>query len=98
MTVDDLAANAVERFNDGVNDTGVNIVEASEDVDDAEVNARVNDGVEAEANDAKTGVTNGGTSGNLADFRQHAEQTLQESASSFDLPVDFLLVLLESLP
>ncbi len=87
MTANDLAANAVERFNNGVNDTGIDIVKASEDVDNAEVDARVNNGVDAEANDAKTGVTNGGTSGNLAGFRQCAEQTSQESASSFDLPV-----------
>ncbi len=87
MTAEDLAANAVERFNDGVDDTGINVVKASEDVNDAEVDARVNDGVNAEANDATTGITNGGTSGNLANFRQCAEQTSQESASSFDLPV-----------
>ncbi len=87
MTVDDSVANAVERFNNGVNDTGVDVVEASEDVDDAEVDARVNDGVDTEANNAKTGVTNGGTSGYLANFRVCAEQTSQESASSFDLPV-----------
>ncbi len=89
MTADDLAANAVERFNvnNGVNDTGVDIVKASEDVDNADVDVRVNNGVDAEAKDAKTGVTNCGTSGNMADFRQHAEQTSQESASSFDLPV-----------
>jgi hypothetical protein len=87
MTADDLAANAVDRFNDGVDNTGINIVEASEDVDDAEVNAHVNNGVNAEANNTKTGVTNGGTSGNLADFWQCAEQSSQESASSFDLPV-----------
>ncbi len=69
MTADNLAANAVERFNDGVDNTGIDVVETSEDVDDAEVNARVNDGVDAEADDAETGVTNGGTSGNLANFR-----------------------------
>jgi uncharacterized protein YciU (UPF0263 family) len=69
MTADDLAANAVERFNDGVDDTGVNLVKASEDVDDAEVDARINDGVNAEANDAKIGLTNSGTSGDLANFR-----------------------------
>ncbi len=87
MTVDDSAANAVERFNNGVDNTGVNVVEASEHVDDAKVNARVNDGVNAEADDAETGVTNGGTSGDLADFWQCAERTSQESPSSFDLPV-----------
>ncbi len=87
MTVDDLAVNAVERFNDGVNNTGIDVVKASKDVDDAEVDARVNYGVDTKANHAETGVTNGGTSGNLADFWQRAEQTSQESTSSFDLPV-----------
>ncbi len=75
MTADNLAANAVERFNECVDDTGVDIVQASEDVDNAEVDARVNDGVDKEADDAKTGITNSGTSGNLADFRRCAEQT-----------------------
>ncbi len=42
MTANDLAVNAVERFNDGVDDTGVNVVKSSKDVDDAEVEARVN--------------------------------------------------------
>jgi hypothetical protein len=87
MTADDSVANAVERFNDGFNDTGVDVVAASEDVDDAEVDACVSDGVNAEANNAKTGITNGGTFGDLADFRQRAERTSQESASSFNLPV-----------
>jgi hypothetical protein len=87
MTVDNSTENAVERLKDGVDDTGIDIVKASKDVDDAEVDARVNDGVDAEANNAQTGVTNGGTSGNLADFRQRAEQTSRESTSSFNLPV-----------
>ncbi len=52
MTADDSVANAVGRFNDGVDDTSVNIVEVSEDVDDAEVDARVNNGVDAEADNA----------------------------------------------
>ncbi len=86
MTVDDSAANAVERFNNGVVNTGVDVVKANEDVDNVEVNARVNNGVDAEANDAKTGVTNGGTSGDLANFWRCAKQTSRESASSFDLP------------
>ncbi len=73
MTADDSATNVVERFNDGVDDTGVNVVKASEDVNDAEVNARVNDGVGAEANDAETGITNGGISSDLADFRRRAK-------------------------
>jgi hypothetical protein len=87
MTASDSAANAVERFKNGVDDTGVDVVEASEDVDDAEVDTSVNDGVNAEADNAKTGVINGGTSGDLVNFRQCAEQTSQESASSFNLPV-----------
>ncbi len=87
MTADDSEANAVERFNNGVDDTGVDVVKTSEDVDDTEVDVRVNNGVDTEADNAKTGVTHGGISSNLANFWQCAEQTLRESASSFDLPV-----------
>ncbi len=75
ITADDSAANAVERFDDGVGNTGVNVVNASEDVDDAGVNACFDDEVNAQANDDNNGVTTGGTSGNFANFLQCAMQT-----------------------
>jgi hypothetical protein len=67
ITADDSAANAVERFDDGVNDTCFDIDDASEDVYDV-VDVRFDDEVDARAYNAATGVTTGGTSINFADF------------------------------
>ncbi len=87
ITADDLTANAVERFNDGVDDTGVNVVDASEDVDDVGVDVSFDDEVDARAYNAPIGVTTGSTSRDFADFARCAKRTSQESASSVDLPV-----------
>ncbi len=77
ITANDLAANALERFDDGVDDnSGVDVT-----FDNA-VNAR--------AYDAASGVTTSGTSVNFTYFVLHAKQTLRDSASSVNLPVSFL--------
>jgi hypothetical protein len=68
ITADDLAANAFERFDDGVVDTGINVVDASEDVEDVGVDVRFDDEVDARAYNATTGVTTGGTSRDFANF------------------------------
>jgi hypothetical protein len=87
ITVDDSVANAIERFDDGVDDTGVNVIDAGEDVDDIGVDVHFNDEVDTQAYNATTGVTTGGTSRDFANFARHAKQTSQESTSSIDLPV-----------
>jgi hypothetical protein len=55
ITADDSAANALERFDDGVDDN--NGVDVSFD-----------DAVDAQAYDAASGVTSSGTSVNFANF------------------------------
>jgi hypothetical protein len=87
ITADDSAANAVERFNDGVDDTYVDIDNASKDVDDVGVNVRFDNEVDAQAYNATSGVTTGGKSGNFTKFALRAKRTLRESASSVNLPV-----------
>jgi hypothetical protein len=77
ITADDLAANALERFDDGVdNNNGVDVT--------------FNNAVDARAYDAASGVTTSGTSIDFANFALRAKQTLQDSASSVNLPVYFL--------
>ncbi len=77
ITANDLAANALERFDDGVDDNnGVDIT--------------FDDAVDARAYNAASGVTTSGTSINFANFELSAKQTLQDSASSVNLPVSFL--------
>ncbi len=77
ITADDSAANALERFDDGVDD-------------DNGVNVAFNDAVNAQAYDAASGIITSGTSVDFANFVLHAKQTLQDSASSINLPVSFL--------
>jgi hypothetical protein len=77
ITANDLAANALERFEDGVDD-------------DNGVNVTFNDAVNAQAYNVASGVTTSGTSINFANFTLHAKQTLQDSASSVNLPNTFL--------
>jgi hypothetical protein len=77
ITANDLAANALERFDNGVDDNnGVNIT--------------FNDAVDVGAYDAASGVTTSGTSVSFANFALRTKQTLQDSASSVNLPVSFL--------
>ena len=77
ITADDLAANALERFDDGVdNNNGVDIT--------------FDNAVNAQTYDAASGVTTSGTSIDFANFALRAKQTLQDSASSINLPVSFL--------
>ncbi len=90
ITADKSAANAVERFDNGVDDTCIDVDNASEDVDDVGVDVRFNNEVDTQAYDTTSGVTTGGTSGDFANFTLPAKQTLQESDSSVNLPVLFL--------
>jgi hypothetical protein len=74
FTADDLAANALERFDDGVDDNnGVDVT--------------FNNAVNARAYDAASGITTSGTSVDFANFALRAKQTLQDFPSSVDLPV-----------
>ncbi len=77
ITADDSAVNAFERFDDGVDD-------------DNGVNVTFNNAVDARAYIAASGVTTSGTSVGFANFTLCAKQTLQDSASSVNLPVSFL--------
>jgi hypothetical protein len=77
ITANDLAANALERFDDGVDDNN------GDDV-------TFNDAVDAQAYDAVSGVTTSGTSVDFVNFALCAKQTLQDSASPVNLPVSFL--------
>jgi hypothetical protein len=77
ITADDLAANALERFDDGVDD--INGVDVTFD-----------DAVDAQAYDVASGVTTSGTSVDFANIVLRAKQTLRDSASSVNLPVSFL--------
>ncbi len=76
ITADNLAANALERFDNGVDD-------------DNRVDVTFDDAVDAQAYDAASGVTTSGTSVDFANFALHAKQTLQDSASSVNLPICF---------
>ncbi len=77
ITANESAANALERFDDGVDD-------------DNGVDITFNDAVNAQAYDAASGITTSGTSIGFANFALRAKQTLQDSASSVNLPVSFL--------
>jgi hypothetical protein len=77
ITADDSAANALERFDNGVDD-------------DNGVDVTFNDAVDAQAYDAASGVTTSGTSVDFANFVLRAKQTLRDSASSVNLQVSFL--------
>jgi hypothetical protein len=77
ITADDSAANALERFDDGVDNNN-------------EVDVTFDDAVDAQAYDAASGVTTSGTSIDFANFVLHAKQTLQDSTSSVNLPITFL--------
>ncbi len=77
ITANDLATNALERFDDGVdNNNGVEVT--------------FDNAVDARAYDAASGITTSGTSVDFANFMLRAKQTLQDSASSAYLPVSFL--------
>ncbi len=60
ITADDLAANALERFDDGVDD-------------DNGVDVTFDDAVDAQAYNAASGVTTSGTSVNFANFALRAK-------------------------
>jgi hypothetical protein len=77
ITADDLAANALERFDDGVDDNNW-------------VDVTFNDAVDAWAYNATSGITTSGTSIGFANFALRTKQTLQDSASSVNLPDSFL--------
>ncbi len=77
ITADDLAANALERFDNGVDD-------------DNGVDITFDDSVNAQAYDAASGVTTSATSIDFDNFTLCAKQTVQDSASSVNLPVSFL--------
>ncbi len=80
ITADDSAANALERFDDGVDeDNGVNVT--------------FDNAVDAQAYDAASGITTSGTSVNFANFALPAKQTLRDSASSVNLPITFYVLL-----
>ena len=77
ITANNSAVNALERFDDGVDDNnGVNVT--------------FDDAVYAWAYNAASGITTSGTSDDFANFELHAKQTLRDSASSVNLPVSFL--------
>jgi hypothetical protein len=77
ITANDLAANALERFDDGVDyNNGVNVT--------------FNNAVDTRAYNAASGVTTSGPSVDFANFALRAKRTLQDSASSVNLPVSFL--------
>ena len=77
ITANNLVANALERFDDGVDgDNGVDVT--------------FDDAVNAQAYDAASGVTTSGTSVDFAIFALRAKQTLRDSASSVNLPITFL--------
>jgi hypothetical protein len=77
ITADDSAANALERFDDGVDD-------------DNGVDLTFDDAVNARAYDAASGVTTSGTSVGFSNFALRAKQTLRDSTSFVNLPVSFL--------
>jgi hypothetical protein len=79
ITADDLAANALERFDYGVDDNnGINVI--------------FDDAVDARAYNAASGVTTSGTSIDFTNFVLRAKQTLQDSALS--LTYQFLFYVL----
>jgi hypothetical protein len=77
ITANDSAANALERFDDGVDDNnGVDVT--------------FNDAVNTQAYNVASGITTSGTFVNFANFALRAKQTLRDSASSANLPITFL--------
>jgi hypothetical protein len=77
ITANDLAANALERFDDGVDD-------------DNGVDVTFDDAVGTQAYDVASGITTSGTSVDFANFALHTKQTLQDFASSVNLPITVL--------
>jgi hypothetical protein len=77
ITANDLAANALERFDDGVDD-------------DNGVDVTFDDAVNAQAYNAASGITTSVAFVDFANFALRAKQTLQDSTSSVNLPVSFL--------
>ncbi len=77
ITADDSAANALERFDNAVDD-------------DNGVDITFNDAVDAQAYNAAFGITTSGTSIGFANFALRAKQTLRDSATLVNLPVSFL--------
>jgi hypothetical protein len=77
ITANDLVVNALARFDYGVDD-------------DNGVDFTFDNAVDAQAHNVASGVTISGTSVNFANFVLRAKQTLQDSASSVNLPVSFL--------
>ncbi len=77
ITADNLAANALERFDDGVdNNNGVDVT--------------FNNAVDARAYNAASGITTSATSIDFANFMLRAKRTVRDSTSSVNLPVSFL--------
>jgi hypothetical protein len=80
ITANNLVANALERFDDGVDDgNGVNVT--------------FDDAVDAQAYDVASGITTSGTSVDFANFALRAKQTLRDSTSSVNLPITFYVLL-----
>ncbi len=77
ITANNSAANALERFDNGVDD-------------DNGVDVTFKNAVDARAYNAASGVTTSGTSVDFANFALCAKQTLRDSSSSVNLPVYFL--------
>jgi hypothetical protein len=77
ITANDLAANALERFDDGVDN-------------DNRVDITFDDAVDAQAYNAASGITTSGTSVDFANYALRAKPTLRDSASSVNLPITFL--------
>ncbi len=76
ITANNSTANAIERFDDGVDDNnGVDVT--------------FDDAVSAQAYNAASGVTTNGASVDFANFVLRAKQTLRNSSSSVNLPVSF---------
>ena len=73
---DDSAENAVERFEDGDDNFGVNV--------------SIDNGVYTQACNAASGITTSGTTGNFATTVLRGKQTLREFFSSSDSPLPCL--------
>ncbi len=73
---DDLAENAVERFEDGDDNFGVDV--------------SIDNGVDTRACDVASGVTTSDTTGNFATTVLRGKQTLREIFSSSDSPLPCL--------
>jgi hypothetical protein len=77
ITANDSVANALERFDNDVDD-------------DNGVDVTFDDAVDAQAYDAASDVTTSGTSVNFANFALRAKRTLRDPASSINLRITFL--------